>query len=367
MSAQRPGDPYPGRGKATGRTALGQSLWLDYLRRDFLLQGGLRALIERDGVRGVLATPTTFALAIAWTGQYDSLVSEWIRRGVLDSHELYERVAFADVQAAADQLRDVYEGSDRRDGQVSVALSPRHVGHTGHLVAEARHVWRTVERPNLLIEVPSDAAGLAAQRELIAAGISVNAGFVAGLDVHAAAVEAYFAGLEARDGDLAAIAGVATLCVGRVAEQASAAAAVALARLAYRQWKRLHSGRRWTALAARGARPQRLLFLPAAGSRERDTELELARTLVGRDTLCAMPVTMLEALRGESPAPDGLAGDPARAEAVLAQIDAPALAATLLAQAGARYGADYDTLIGALARKRAEVQTGLPPLNPPRG
>ncbi len=121
------------RPTATGRRAsgplqqlrsLGQVVWLEYLRRDLLLQGALRTVIDRDGVRGVCSTPTTFAQAIAWTGQYDVALAEAVRRGEHDGKELYERLALADIEVAADQLRDVYERSDRRDGYVTLAVPP---------------------------------------------------------------------------------------------------------------------------------------------------------------------------------------------------------------------------------------------------
>ena len=366
---------------------LGQSVWLDYLRRDFLLQGGLRALIERDGVTGVNCDTTTFTHAIAWTGQYDAAIAEWIRRGEADPARLYELVAIADVQTAADQLRDVYERTDRRDGYVSFPVSPQLAHDTAAIAAEAGRLWREIDRPNLMIKVLATDAGIAALADLVADGINVNVCLLGGLAVHARVVEAYLAGLERRAGELGGLGCVASLEVGRIdqivdrtlATHGAGAqrqlfggqVAITVARLAYQQWKKLHSGRRWTALAARGARPQRLLFASTFVERSGYPETLYVAALIGRETISAMPIATLDSFRNHGAAeatlePESHDADDVLARAEAAGIDVPALADVLVGEGLARVAADLDVLLASLERKRAEVQTGLPPLNPPR-
>ena len=368
--------------------ALGQSVWLDYLRRDFLQQGGLRALIERDGVRGLTLNATTFMQSIAWTGQYDATIAEWVRRGETHATHLYERLVVADVQSAADQLRDVYAHSDRRDGYVTLAIAPELANDEAGLLAEAARWWRLVERPNLMLEFTATEAGIRALAEVTAAGRSACAGQVCGLEHHAAVVEAYLAGLERRDGEHDGICSLAGLVVDRLdeaADQRLAAAgrqggqlalyggtvAVATARLAYQQWKKLHSGRRWMGLAAKGARPQRLLFSGIAGGPGGAPDPWFAPALVGRDTVSAMSIPTLDAFRARSEVEPTLDRDIPRALEVLraaaTTLDLPALYAEVLEQGVARLSADFLTLRHALERKRDQVLLGLPPLNPPRG
>ncbi len=379
------------RPTATGRRAsgplqqlrsLGQVVWLEYLRRDLLLQGALRTVIDRDGVRGVCSTPTTFAQAIAWTGQYDVALAEAVRRGEHDGKELYERLALADIEVAADQLRDVYERSDRRDGYVTLAVPPPLHDDAAAIVAEARRLWARVGRPNLMLTLYATPAGLVALPELVAAGINTILAGVCGPRQHEAAMEAYFTGLERRDGDLAGLAGVAGLAVApldrviddalalRDAPAARGQAGIAVARRAYREWKRQHAGPRWTRLAARGARPQRLLFGTFTGASGRE-ETRYAEQLIGADTIVALPVSILDDLRARERVEPTLDADPSADEAHLAALGRHGIdleAAAVLALDGelSRLGADYATLIAAVERRRTEVVDGLPPLNPSR-
>ncbi len=380
---------------ATGRTARpfaqlrahGQVLWLEYLRRDLLLQGALRTAIDRDHVHGVMATPTTFAQAIAWTGQYDVALAEWVRRGELDAKSLYERLAFADIEVAADQLRDVYERGDRRDGFVSLPLPPPLADDGPALVAEALRVSAQIGRPNVMLMVYATPAGLGALTQMVAAGLNTNVAGVCGLQSYGEVAEAYFRGLELREGDLGGLGAVASLPIGTIdqvtderlstvgsghsAAAFAGQAAIATARLAYRDWKRLHSGPRWMRLAARGARPQRLLFaaLSTPGGR---AGLRYAEALVGADSVSAMPVVTLDEFRASGRVEPTLEAGIDEAEATLAALerlglDPPATAAAAAAAELGRFAADYSTLLSGIERKRTEVLEGLPPLNPPRG
>ena len=366
--------------------AHGQALWLEYLRRDLLLQGALRTAIDRDQVRGVSSTPTTFAQAIAWTGQYDVALAEWVRRGEVDATRLYERLAFADIEVAADQLRDVYERGDRRDGFVSLPLPPTMAHDRVALIAEAQRIAAEIGRPNVMLTVYATPAGLEALTQMVAAGLNTNVAAVCGLQSYGEVAEAYFRGLEQREGDLGGLGAVASLPIGTIdqvtdqrlstvgsghgAAAFAGQAAIAIARLAYRDWKRLHSGPRWTRLAARGARPQRLLF-SALSTPEGRAGLRYAEALIGADSVSAMPVATLDEFRARGRVEPTLESGLAEAEATLMALDRMGLdplttAAAATAAEVARFTADYSTLLGGIERKRTEVLEGLPPLNPPR-
>ena len=175
---------------------LGQAVWLDFLSRRFIAEGGLKKLIETDGLTGVTSNPSIFEKAIGGSTDYDSALKTAESDGDCDVMSLYERLAIADIQNAADALRPVYEATKRRDGYVSLEVSPYLAMNTDATVAEARRLWRRVGRENLMIKVPATKAGLPAIRQLIGEGINVNITLLFSQQVYEEVVEAYLAGLE---------------------------------------------------------------------------------------------------------------------------------------------------------------------------
>src|SRR3984893_10744166 len=197
----------------------GQAVWLDFLARRFIAEGGLEKLIDQDGLTGVTSNPSIFEKAIAGSADYDSSLNAVETQGDCDVMALYERLAIADIQNAADALRPVYEATERRDGYVSLEVSPYLAMKTDATVAEARRLWRSVGRENLMIKVPATKAGLPAIRGLIGEGINVNITLLFSQHVYEDVVEAYLAGLEnlvARGGDPGKVASVASFFVSRI-------------------------------------------------------------------------------------------------------------------------------------------------------
>src|SRR5579862_5372147 len=264
----------------------GQSVWFDYIRRDLITTGQLARLISDDGLRGMTSNPTIFEKAFSSSPDYTKPLGELARQGGLDAKGIYETLAIRDIQDAADALRGVYEQTKRRDGYVSLEVSPYLAHKTQETKDEARRLWKTVGRENVMIKVPGTPEGIPAIRELIGSGINVNVTLLFAQSVYEEVAEAYIAGLEdlaQQGGDLSRVASVASFFVSRIdtlidgkidAMLKDAAAgtdqallkslhgkvAIANAKLTYQQYKKIFSGPRWQALAAKGATTQRVLW-----------------------------------------------------------------------------------------------------------
>src|SRR5579862_1100576 len=264
----------------------GQSMWLDYIRRDLFTTGKLKQLIDDDGLRGMTSNPAIFEKAIADSSLYDDFLKSLASRADLDTTARFEQIAIRDIQDAADALRGVYEESKFRDGYVSLEVSPYLAHKTQETKDEARRLWKTVSRENVMIKVPGTPEGIPAIRELIGSGINVNVTLLFAQGVYEQVAEAYIAGLEdlaQQGGDLSRVASVASFFVSRIdtlidgkidAMLKDAAAgtdqallkslhgkvAIANAKLTYQQYKKIFSGPRWQALAAKGATTQRVLW-----------------------------------------------------------------------------------------------------------
>ena len=294
--------------------ALDQSLWLDYIGRALLVGGELERLIRDDGISGVTSNPAIFEKAIAQHAEYDAAIALLARRG-LAAQAIYETLAIEDVCKAADLLRDVYETSRRRDGYVSLEVSPHLAYDTAATVAEAKRLWNRVERPNLMIKVPATRAGLPAIRQLIAAGINVNVTLLFGVARYRVVAESYLAGLEdrlANRGVIDHIASVASFFLSRIdtlvdgfidrdgraqAQGLRGRAAIACARLAYQEYQGLVRSARWQALAAHGARSQRLLWASTSTKDPVYDDVMYVEALIGPDTVNTLPPETLAAYR----------------------------------------------------------------------
>src|SRR5512145_44341 len=248
----------------------GQSVWLDYIRRSLITSGELRRLIDEDGLQGVTSNPAIFEKAVTGSSDYKEMLEAQEARA-LDPKTLYEKLAVRDIQDAAEALRPVYEQTSRRDGYVSLEVSPLLAHDTVGTLAEARRLWEAVARDNLMIKIPATAEGLPAIRELIGAGINVNVTLLFGCDTYEKVAEAYIAGLEklvAGGGDPKRVASVASFFVSRVdtaidaliatrleattnaREQSflrglTGKAAIANAKLVYQRYRELFGSGRW--------------------------------------------------------------------------------------------------------------------------
>ncbi len=300
----------------------GQSVWLDYIRRTLITSGELRRLIDEDGLQGVTSNPAIFEKAVTGSSDYKEMLEAPEGRA-LDAKTLYEKLAVRDIQDAAEALRPVYERTSGRDGYVSLEVSPLLAHDTAGTLAEARRLWRAVGRDNLMIKVPATAAGLPAIQELIGDGINVNVTLLFGCDTYEKVAEAYIAGLErlvARGGDPKRVASVASFFVSRVdtaidaliatrleattnaREQSflrglTGKAAIANAKLAYQRYRELFGGRRWQALASRGAQTQRLLWASTGTKNPNYRDVIYVEELIGPDTVNTIPPATFDAFR----------------------------------------------------------------------
>jgi transaldolase len=362
--------------------ALGQSVWLDYIERGMIQSGELAALVK-DGVAGVTSNPTIFQQAIAKSDKYAGDVEKLAAAGG-DNKSLFESLAIADIQAATDVLLPVYERAAGHDGFVSLEVSPDLAHDTAATVAEAKRLHAAVNKPNLLIKVPATVAGIDAIRQLIAAGISVNVTLIFGLQRYAAVKQAYLEGLEERAAagkPIDKMHSVASFFVSRVdtnidakletiakeqPEVASEAlalrgkAAVANAKLAYRQFEEFFIGPRWEALAAKGARPQRPLWASTSSKNPAYSDLIYVEPLMGPQTVNTMPPNTLDALRDHgtiaSTVRDGV--DEAKAQvAGLAKlgISLEAVADELEADGVKKFVASFDDLLKTIDQRRKEL------------
>src|SRR5262249_1538150 len=264
----------------------GQSVWLDFLSRGFIAKGELKALVDRDGLRGVTSNPSIFEKAIAHSGEYDDSIAQMLKQRDRAVGGLFECLPVEDINHAADVLRPVFDATRGADGYGSIEVSPYLANDTQRSIDEARRLWREVGRPNLMVKIPATQAGLPAIHALTAEGINVNITLLFSQQVYEQVVEAYVSGLEARavkGAGLASLASVASFFVSRIDsavdrlldarilqandpdEKSRLSAlkgkvAIANAKLAYQRYKRLFAGERWKALEAQGAKPQRLLW-----------------------------------------------------------------------------------------------------------
>ena len=361
----------------------GQVIWLDFLSRRFIADGSLKRLIDEDGLAGVTSNPSIFEKAIVSSSDYDASLEAADRQGKLDERALFERVAVEDIQAAADVLRPVYEATRRRDGYVSIEVSPYLAMRTEETVAEARRLWHAVGRENLMIKVPATTPGLPAIRQLTGEGINVNITLLFSQKVYEDVVEAYLKGLEdliARGGNPARIASVASFFVSRIdtavdkllearlgkaidnserlaLTSAHGKVAIANAKLAYQRYKRLFAGPRWEALRAKGAQPQRLLWASTGTKNPEYSDVLYIEELIGPDTINTMPPATMDAFREHGKLRASLEEDLHGARDVMETLDRLGISideitAKVLDDGIHLFADAMDKLLEAIARKR---------------
>ncbi len=301
----------------------GQSVWLDYIRRNLLTTGELGRLIAEDGLRGMTSNPAIFEKAIAGSTDYAQALEELAKQKDLDAKAIFERLAIRDIQDAADILRPVYLQTKRRDGYVSLEVSPYLAHKTRETIDEARRLWNTVARENIMIKVPGTPEGLPAIRELIGSGINVNVTLLFAQEVYEKVAEAFIAGLEdfaKRDGDVSRVASVASFFVSRIDALVDSKlaeliknpppgidgaflsglqgkVAIANAKLAYRLYKEIFDGPRWQSLAQRGATTQRLLWASTSTKNPAYSDILYVEELIGPDTVNTIPPATFDAFR----------------------------------------------------------------------
>ena len=321
-----------------------QSLWLDFISRQVLQNGELKKRIEEDALRGVTSNPSIFEKAIGGSADYDDTIKEQARQGK-SAEEIYVGLAVADVQAACDLFKGLYDSHDNSsDGYVSLEVSPRLANDTQGTIAEARQLWQAVDRPNVMIKVPATREGLPAIRTLISEGININVTLIFGLDRYKAVTEAFIAGLEDRvkaGQSLARIDSVASFFLSRIdvlvdpqldkivaaggdkaklAEPLVGEVALASAKVAYQMYKEIFAGPRWQALADKDAHTQRLLWASTGNKNPKYDDLMYVEGLIGPKTVDTVPVETMAIFKERGKPADTLEQGLDQAKKVLADL-----------------------------------------------
>ena len=325
-------------------TEYGQSVWFDYIRRSMLTSGELDRLIEEDGLRGVTSNPAIFEKAITGSKDYSDQVAALEKQDV-DPMRLYEQLAIQDIQGAADRLKRVYEATKRRDGYVSLEVSPYLARDTKATMSEARRLWKAVGRPNVLIKVPATPEGIPAIEQLLSEGLNINVTLLFAQSAWESVANAYLRGLEkwaASGGDVGRLASVASFFISRIdslvdsqleAKMKSAVGAerynvedllgktaIANAKLTYARYKQLFSGPKWQALAAKGAQTQRLLWASTGTKNPAYSDVLYVEELIGPDTVNTMPPATYDAFRAHGVPKASLEKDVESAKATMESI-----------------------------------------------
>jgi transaldolase/glucose-6-phosphate isomerase len=360
----------------------GQGVWLDFVDRKFLKDGGLDRLIDEDGLTGVTSNPSIFEKAIGHGDAYDEGLQAFLKdHPNASAVDAYESLAIADIQAAADKLAPVYQRLKGKDGYVSLEVSPYLANDTAGTIEEARRLWKAVYRANLMIKVPGTAAGVPAIRALIEAGLNINITLLFSIDAYKAVAEAHLAGLEARASKgqpIDRIASVASFFVSRIdtqmdkkiaeletagdpkageAKPLAGKIAIANAKLAYAWYLDLIASPRWKALAAKGAMPQRLLWASTGVKNPDYRDVVYIETLIGPDTVNTVPPKTLDAFRDHGEVAQTLAAGLDEARAVLGKADAlgldlPGVTTALVADGVKQFSDAADALLAAVEDKR---------------
>ena len=300
--------------------ALGQSVWLDYIRRDLITSGQLQHMIQEDGLSGMTSNPAIFEKAIAESQEYDEAIGALLRREK-NAKDIYEDLTIRDVQSAAYEFGSLYERTDGKDGYVSLEVNPHLAHDTQGTIEEARRFWTDLNRSNVFIKVPATQEGLPAIEQLINEGINVNVTLLFGLPRYRQVVEAYISGIEARAArgePVKHVASVASFFVSRIdsmvdpllekiaaqegkgtdsAKKMLGQTAIASAKLAYQMYRELFANDRFKKLTAAGALPQRLLWASTGTKNPDYSDVKYVDSLIGHETVNTLPLETIDAYR----------------------------------------------------------------------
>lgn len=357
-----------------------QAIWLDFVDRTFLAEGGLQTMIAQDGLTGVTSNPSIFQKAIGHGTAYDAALAEFDRAHPRASAQArYEYLAIGDIQAAADILRPVYDRLDARDGYVSLEVSPFLAADTDATIAEAARLWAAVDRPNLMIKIPATPEGIPAIAASIDAGINVNVTLLFSVETYKLVALAFVEGLEkrlARGDSIDRIASVASFFISRIdtkidhaidagtggseAKALKGKVAIASAKLAYAWYQQFVASDRWLAIAAEGALPQRLLWASTGVKNPAYSDVLYIENLIGRDTVNTVPPKTLDAFRERGTITATLTADVDAARMVLAdacrlELDLNGVTATLVEEGVHGFDRAFEDLLAAIAAKKPKA------------
>jgi transaldolase/glucose-6-phosphate isomerase len=364
--------------------AAGQSPWLDFIRRSFIADGSLKKLVDEDGLGGVTSNPSIFEKAMGSGADYDDQFKELAATGDYDANALYETMAVSDIQHATEVLRPVFDRTKGLDGFVSLEVSPYLALREQDTVAEARRLWKWVDRPNLMVKVPGTPECVPAIRTLIADGININVTLLFSLDAYKQVAEAYVAGLEQRHAsgqDISHISSVASFFVSRIDAQIDkkiderlaandpessalkavrGKVAIANAKVAYAWYEQFVAGARWQKLKEAGANPQRLLWASTGTKDKAYSDVLYIEELIGADTVNTMPPATMDAFREHGRVRPSLTENVDEARKILEEaerlgLDLPGVTKHLVEDGVRLFSEAADSLLLAVAQKRAKL------------
>jgi transaldolase len=357
-------------------SALGQSVWIDYLSRDLIESGALAKAVEEDAVVGVTSNPSIFQKALARGHAYDEQIAASTDA---DLESVFLGLALRDVAAACDLLRPIWERTEAGDGYVSIEVEPTLAGDTRGTIAQATHFHEAIARPNLLVKIPATDAGVPAIEEMTARGHSINVTLIFSLSRHRQIAEAYLRGLErlgAAGGDPGRVHSVASFFVSRVdtetdrrlgdsgRDDLKSRLGIANAKLAYQQYKELFSGDRWQTLAARGATAQRCLW---ASTSTKDPSLRdtlYVEELIGPETISTMPAETIDAFQDHGRVALRLETDLEEAHSLFTElyaagVDYDDVVATLEREGIDKFVASFTELLQGIAERRQQLAVAI--------
>jgi transaldolase len=365
----------------------GQAIWLDSIDRRMLHDGELERRIREDALTGMTSNPTIFQKALAGSNAYDEQIVGAEEQG-LTSWELFELLETTDVRDACDEFAAVYSSTRGADGYVSIEISPGVSHNPDAAIDEARRLWKTVDRPNVMVKVPGTVEGAVAVRRLISEGINVNITLLFAIEAHERVIEAYMAGLEDRiraHQPIDGLASVASFFVSRVdteidkrldalmakappaekerLQMLKGRAAIANAKLAYRLFRQKFAGPRWEALAKQGARVQRPLWASTSTKNPAYRDVMYVEELIGPDTVDTMPPATIEAFKDHGVVARTVDKKLAVAEGMLKEIEAVGISIRevtqqLLVEGIASFQKSFDELIAGLEAKIGSLTPG---------
>ncbi|HET8626622.1 MAG TPA: transaldolase [Thermomicrobiales bacterium] len=366
---------------------VGQSVWLDFITRELVRKGKLQWMIDEDGLRGMTSNPTIFQKAIAGSDDYDDQLAQLAQQGK-NAEQIFEGLAVTDIQEACDHFRPLYDRTNGEDGFVSIEVGPSLAHDTAGTIAEARRLWKKVNRPNVMVKVPGTEEGWPAVEQLIGEGLNINITLLFSLRNHEQVMWRYIAGLEKRAAagqPLDHIASVASFFVSRVdtlvdklleqrIAQASGAeaetlrgllgkSAIANAKLAYRNYQRIFSHDRFLNVKAKGARVQRCLWASTSTKNAAYSDVLYVDSLIGPDTVNTLPLATIEAFKDHGTVARTLTEGVEEASATLgalaeAGIDYDAVTKQLEDEGVDAFAKSFDELIAGVEQKRKELHDG---------
>jgi transaldolase len=366
---------------------LGQSLWYDNLGRSFISSGKIAGMIESLGLRGITSNPSIFEKSINGSDEYDADIETAIRDGLTTS-EIYERLTTDDVRSAADVMRPVFDRTNGEDGYVSIEVEPKLANKTGETIEAARRLWKTVNRPNVMIKIPGTPEGIPAIRECLSEGININITLLFGIGNYTDVAHAYLDALrerQKRGEDISHIASVASFFLSRVdtnidqkvgvkvAEMNGSGdplrtllgkAGIANAKLAYERYLEIFRGSEFSALQAAGARPQRCLWASVSTKNPNYNDVMYIEPLIGPETVSTVPDETIAAFADHGKAADTLALGIPEAHATIAElkkigIDTEQVAAELQIEGVKKFVDAFESLANNLEKKRHAIEAVL--------